>query len=108
MSFTVPALFTHPATAGEWGLVLFLNIGAVYRLSRLVARDHLLDKPRNYIESNFHGSLVVLVTCMWCLSFWFGLVAVFFTAWDPTRPWWLALSAVLTMSAVAGLLGEVA
>jgi hypothetical protein len=103
-----PSLFTHPATAGEWAIILLLNVFAVYRLSRVVARDSLLDRPRNHIVTTYHGSLVTLATCMWCLSFWFGIGAVAFTAWDWSRPWWLLIASVLTLSAVTGLLSEVA
>jgi len=105
---TFPTLLTHPATAGEWALILVLNVGAVYRLSRIVARDGITEKVRFHIEHKFRGMLVTLLTCMWCLSFWFGIVAVTFTAIDPIRPWWLLLATVLTLSAFTGLLSEVA
>jgi hypothetical protein len=103
-----PTLFTNPTTAGEWAILLVLNVGAVYRLSRVVARDSILEKPRHYITGHYRGALVTLLTCMWCLSFWFACVATVLTAWDTTRPWWLLAATVLTLSAFTGLLSEVA
>jgi hypothetical protein len=86
--------------------MLLLNTGAVYRLSRLVSRDTLLGPTRDKVQDRFEGMLVNLMLCMWCLSFWFAIVATFFTAWDTTHDTWLIIAAVLTMSAVVGMLGE--
>jgi hypothetical protein len=104
MSDVVP--FIEATTLNGW--IWVLNAGAVYRLSRLVARDAIFERPRNHIEKTYHGMLVTLMTCMWCLSFWFGLIAVGLTLWDVTRPWWMIAAVVLTLSTIAGLLGEVA
>jgi len=99
------AFITAPFGPMFWAVML-LNVGAVYRLSRVIARDSILDRPRNAMVENFHGPLVNLIQCMWCLSFWYALVAVFFTAWDTTHDLWLIVAAVLTLSTVTGQLSE--
>ncbi|HEX4503868.1 MAG TPA: DUF1360 domain-containing protein [Scandinavium sp.] len=102
-----PAIFTteNPgnATAAIWFVVVSLG---VYRLSRIIARDTISDKPRARMAARYHGSLVELVTCIWCLSFWFAIIAAVLVYFNPTRPWTLLVCAVLGVSAVAGLLGE--
>lgn len=84
--------------------MLILNAGAVFRLSILVTQDVILDRPRNWFTSRYQGALVTLIQCVWCISFWLAIAAVLLT-----RVWWQGwqyAAAVLTLSAVAGFLGE--
>jgi hypothetical protein len=96
---------TSPTNATFWAL-LVLNVGAVFRLARVISKDTILDRPRTHITENYHGMLPTLLICMWCLGFWFSLVAVFFTAWQTTHDLWLIVAGVCTFSAIVGILGE--
>ena len=102
-----PTIFTtrHP-TVGVASLWLVLNTLAVFRLSWVVARDSITAGARNRIETKYQGSFISLINCIWCLSFWFAIVGFVLTYFDSTRPWWLAIATILTMSAIAGLLSE--
>jgi len=96
---------TVPVGPLAW-FVFLLNAGAVYRLSRLVARDTISEPWRGRLAAKFHGPLVNLVQCMWCLSIWFGGLALFLTAWTTTRDLWLIVAYVLSCSAVGGYMSE--
>jgi hypothetical protein len=87
-------------------LILLLNVGAVYRLSRVIARDSLTDGFRSRMSAKYHGALINLMLCMWCLSFWFGLLALFLTAWQTTHDLWLVCCYVLTLSTITGYMSE--
>jgi hypothetical protein len=87
-------------------MILLVNSLAAYRLSRIIARDTVLDRPRNAITNRYHGSLVDLMLCIWCLSFWFAIAAVLLTVWSTTREAWLVIASILSISAVAGQLSE--
>lgn len=90
----------HPVT---W-LTVVLNAGAVFRISILITQDVLLDRPRNWLTSNYHGTLVTLATCMWCISFWVAVIAALLTFFF--WPVWIWVALVLTLSAVTGALSE--
>jgi hypothetical protein len=89
----------------QW-LVFVVNIGAVHRLSRVIARDTLLERPRNFISNKYHGMLVNLMLCMWCLTFWFAIVAVLLTSWDWSHKVWLVIASILTVADIAGYMSE--
>lgn len=98
-----------PFTSGDLSLLVFvmvLNVGAVYRIARVIARDSILDGPRSRIQNKYHGMLVNLMQCMWCLGFWFSIVAVFLTAWTTTHDLWLIAASMLTVSTVVGMIGD--
>lgn len=98
-----------PFTSGDLSLLVFvvvLNVGAVYRIARVIARDTILDRPRNAIQNKYHGSLVNLMVCMWCLGFWLSIIAVFLTAWRTSHDLWLIAASMLTISAIVGIVGE--
>ena len=98
-----------PFTSGDLSLLVFvmvLNVGAVYRIARVIARDTIFDKPRNAIQNKYHGSLVNLMVCMWCLGFWLSIIAVFLTAWRTSHDLWLIAASMLTVSAIVGIVGE--
>src|SRR5215510_9157215 len=90
----------------DWGFItvpvcplvwfgFLLNAGASYRLARIIARDTITDGFRANLTAKYHGPLVNLSLCMWCLTFWFSLFALFFTAWTTTRDLWLIVAYVL-------------
>jgi hypothetical protein len=98
-----------PFTGGDLSLLTFmlvLNIGAAFRLSRLLARDTILDRPRTAAQAKYHGMLIDLWLCMWCLGFWFALIGVFLTAWQTTHDLWLIIATVLTVSTAVGYMSE--
>ncbi len=98
-----------PFTSGDLSLLTFvmlLNVGAAYRIARVIARDAILDRPRNAFTSKYHGALVNLVQCMWCLGFWLAIIGVFLTAWDTTHDLWLIVASMLTVSTLVGIVGE--
>lgn len=87
-------------------LVYVVNALAVHRVSRLIARDTIFDRPRAAITDKFDGMLVNLILCMWCLSVWIAAVAILLTAWDTTRSTWLVIASGLAIADAAGLLSE--
>lgn len=97
---------TNNPTASIASLWLLVNAFAVYRLAHLVARDTITEKFRARVGQKYHGSLVTLINCQWCLSFWFSLIAIILMYFDETRPWWLLVCVLLSLSAVAGMLAE--
>lgn len=104
-----PTIFTtqepRPAVLLVW---LVFNIGAIYRLCRAIARDTMTSGLRHNVQTKYSGSLVTLITCMWCLGFWLSLIGAVLTYFDSTRPWWLFVAGTLSISTFVGLLGEVA
>ena len=98
---------TTPEIA-PWSTVvwLLLNMGAAFRLARLVSKDAITDRPRNAIQERYHGMLVNLLLCMWCLGFWFAIAAVFLTSWQTTQDLWLIIAGIFTISTFVGWLGE--
>lgn len=99
-------LTTTNPTAAVASLWFLVNALAVYRLAHLVARDSITERPRQAFSNKYHGGLVTLVNCQWCLSFWFALVATVFMYFEATRPWWLVICVVLSLSAIGGILSE--
>lgn len=89
---------------------LFLICGATWRMTRLIALDHFPPTAwiRREIEERWEGStLDFLASCMWCSSFWWGLL---FAGWwyasldGPVEvgvSWWIVTLA-LTASLVTG------
>ena len=105
---------------------------AVFRVSRLIVSDTILDTPRLWILArwpasdtvfvearphtfwveNVEGWMTVkphligeLVSCVWCTGFWISVIAAVGWSQAPDVAWWLALP--FALSAVAGLLEEV-
>jgi hypothetical protein len=87
-------------------LIFVVNIGAVHRLSRIIARDTITEPVRARVTAKWHGMLVNLMLCMWCLTFWFAIIAVALTAWHTTRNWWLVIASILTAADIAGFMSE--
>lgn len=87
---------------------LALDALAVFRISRLLTDDAILDAPRSrYVDrmtERGHENLAYLATCGWCVSAHvaFGVVVarrLFPLAWSP-------VARALAFSAVAGILSE--
>lgn len=83
---------------------LVLIVLAVYRLSRLVTRDIILNRPRNWLVDNFEGWVVTLMLCPWCISVWIAPPVIVLTIY--CWPWWSWVMVGLAASAVAGQLSE--
>lgn len=98
-----------PFTGGDLSLLTFvmvLNIGAAYRIARVIAKDSITLRMRTWFQDHFHGMLVNLMLCIWCLGFWLGIVGVFLTAWRTTHDLWLIVAAMLTVSTAVGYISE--
>jgi hypothetical protein len=84
-----------------WWLVV--DAMATFRLTRLVTRDLITAKLR-LVVSRVGDTTSDFITCDWCVSVWIAGVVAFATwAW-PTG--WAWIAAVLTFSAVAGILAD--
>lgn len=89
---------------------LLLTLGAVARVTRLVNRDVLLDKPRAWLLRRLvaggHDQLAYLVVCPWCLSMYIG--AAFAGAWSAwgSHTAYMAVCLALTASYATGALGS--
>lgn len=81
---------------------LLIDALAVFRLTRLVTTDTILDRPREAVRKERPG-LFLFLTCPWCVGMWLAagvvLVAPHVRLWRPLRQ-------VLALSAIAGLLAE--
>jgi hypothetical protein len=86
-------------------LVHFLILTlAIYRLTRLVIEDTVLEKVRDKIWSRFpesHG-IGYLITCYWCTGFWVSSLVVISYIIVPVPA--LAISSILAFSSAAGLI----
>lgn len=87
------------------GIILTL---AVFRITRLITTDFILDKVRQKIwnKSPMHkGGIGYLITCDWCMSIWVSsLVLVVYKIW-PTPA--IAVWGVFALSGAAGLLSRI-
>lgn len=101
-------LFAATLTANPLGafMLLLVNALAVYRIARVVARDTITDRPRTALTTKFHGMLVNLILCIWCLSFWLAIGAVLLTVWSTSREGWLVIASMLSVATIAGQLSE--
>lgn len=87
-----------------------LAAGATARLARLVAQDSILDDVRlkfvRTMDSSGHPKLAELAVCQWCVSVWIGGLVVL--AGSRKVPGYRLITAALTYSMVAGILGDLA
>lgn len=84
---------------------LLLDIVAVYRLTKLVLDDQILDDVRNKIWDRYppeSTKIGYLFTCPWCTSIWAGLLIFGLRKTNPQFADYL--SSTLTASAVTGVL----
>jgi hypothetical protein len=84
---------------------LYLVVGAlaVYRLTRLVVADVLLDGPRARLSAR-SDRWAVFITCPWCVSVWLAAGWVLLLGLLPVVA--LVAGVILAWSAVAGLLSS--
>ena len=77
---------------------------AVYRVSRLIIQDKVLEKVRDLIWKKYTGmsGIGYLITCYWCTSFWVSSLVVISYIIVPVPT--MAVSLVLALSAVIGLI----
>lgn len=80
---------------------LLVDTLAVLRLTRLVTRDRITRRPRNWVWEHASEPIAGLVDCPWCVSMYvaFGVVAA--RRFAPRA--WSPIAAALAMSEVAGL-----
>lgn len=79
---------------------VILIIGLVWRLTRLIQRDTILDRPRTWLDRHTRGMTNTLLWCPWCLSVWIAALAV--TAWPTNAPILHQVAAAALASAVTG------
>jgi Protein of unknown function (DUF1360) len=105
---------------------LTVNCLAVFRLTRLISIDTIMERPRKRlldtatriafedatsnhnrptpITTNVFGKAWEMITCPWCLSVWLAVPVVAFTKLIPGV--WLYPALALALTAVTGLLSE--
>lgn len=98
MTATVVAFRLTPA------LWLVLDVFAVFRLTRLVTRDIITEKPRQWVKRNLGTAAFDFCECPWCTSIWLAIGVVLLTVFAPHQ--WQYVAYVLVCSAVAGVLAE--
>jgi hypothetical protein len=86
--------------AGLYALALL----AVFRVTRLITRDHLTDTPRRWVQARVPEMVAYLIGCSWCASVWAGAGVGVAVVWWPTNRVVLVVLFALAASAVAGLL----
>jgi hypothetical protein len=87
-------------------MIEFVILGlAVFRLTRLLTRDVILDEVRERIWGRFppeYSKIGYLFTCEWCMSIWIGSLLYLSSILMPTTT--SVITTILALSAVAGLL----
>lgn len=82
---------------------LVLDIVAVYRLTKLMIDDQIMDDVRNWVWNKYPPETTkigYLFTCPWCMSVWMGAAVFGLRKVDPTFADYT--SSLLTASAVTG------
>jgi len=84
----------------------FIILGlAVYRASRVIVEDAVLDKFRKVVWSKFppsNGGIGYLITCYWCTSFWISSLVVTSFIIVPIAT--TAVCMIFALSALAGII----
>ena len=78
---------------------------AVWRVTRLVTEDTILNRPRDCVVQNAPDKVAYLVTCPHCVSQHAGIAAVFLRRVAPGI--WNPLATALALSAVSSLTASV-
>lgn len=85
-----------------------LGAAATARLSRLVTRDSILDKPRlrfvQQMDRDGHPKLAELAVCPWCVSVWIGALVA--AAAHLRIPGYRLVTSALAFSLVAGVVND--
>lgn len=84
-------------------LYLVVSALAVYRLTRLVVADTILDRPRAALAGR-SDRMGVFITCPWCVSVWVAAGWALLLGLLPVAA--LVVGVALAWSAVAGLLSS--
>jgi len=83
----------------------FIILGlAVYRATRVIVEDSILDKFRKAVWKKFppaNGGIGYLLTCYWCTSFWISSLVV--TSYIIVPIATTAVCMIFALSAVAGI-----
>lgn len=73
-------------------LTLFILILATWRLSSLLAQE---DGPFGILKK------IRIVDCVWCWSFWWGIIFALLYRYLPDVAFWVALPFALSAGAIA-------
>ena len=80
---------------------------AVYRLTRLITQDELMEPVREFIWHNHppeDTKIGYFITCPWCTSVWIGGAVVVARAVAPRQ--WDLVARALALSSVAGMISS--
>lgn len=79
---------------------------SVYRATRLIIQDEILDGPREWVYSKVKpgGKLEYLLSCPWCVSFWVAIPLAILYVVSPTGM--MVVGLPLAGSAVTGILDQ--
>lgn len=87
---------------------LFLYALAAMRITRLIALDAILDRPREWITTRTDRTraapLGYLVNCPWCVGVWVGAALTAVVALTHGSPWTEWPIIALALAQVAGML----
>lgn len=79
---------------------------AIYRITRLILQDEILDGPREWAFSKVKrgGKLEYLLTCPWCVSFWVAIPLAILYLVSPTGM--MVVGLPFAGSAVTGIIDQ--
>ena len=85
---------------------LVVDALAVYRITRLVVDDAILDAPRERVFGwlDSRAKVAELLDCSWCVAVWVAFGVVVLRGVLPRA--WAPVARGLALSAVAGLISE--
>ena len=83
-----------------------LLILAVARVTRLVQRDDITERPRRWVQRHVSDRVNELLACPWCLSIWLAAPAAVVFVWWPTNRVVLVVYSLLAASHVTALLAR--
>ena len=88
-------------------MILLITALAVYRITRLVVEDSILDRPRDYLMGRAEW-VRALLDCYWCAGFWVSLAAtiVLYATGALVLPAVAWMGLPFALSAIAGLLSS--
>lgn len=78
---------------------------AVFRVTRLITTDVVLEKLRNKVWSKFppeRGGVGYMITCTWCASVW--VASLFVLSYMISTRSTIVVAGIFALSAVAGLI----
>jgi len=78
---------------------------AVFRVTRIVTTDVILEKLRNRVWRRFppeRGGIGYMITCTWCTSIW--IASLFVLSYMINTRLTIGVAGIFALSAVAGLI----